>query len=210
MIPAFTLGFFGSLHCVGMCGPLAMAIPVGENKLLAAWYLLLYNLGRTITYTLLGLFFGLLGYTATVAGLQSILSVVLGVVLILMVVFAATLESRLLTLPVISRIYIFVKRKLATLLNKKSVPSFLLFGMLNGLLPCGLVYIAIVGAMAVGSTLKGMLYMASFGLGTIPLMLAVVLLGQSVGLRWRNLFKKLYPGAHYCGRYIDDITRPPY
>lgn len=194
LITAFTIGLFGSLHCVGMCGPIALALPHGgQSRWMAIWKVLLYNLGRTVTYVLLGVLVGLLGEGLFLAGAQKWLSIAIGIGLLAVAIFSIPVESKLLRWPLVGRGYLLLKSALAKLLGKNSQLAFFQTGLLNGLLPCGLVYLAIVGAVSVGSVSGGAVYMLLFGLGTIPLMLATAFAGQMVSLKIRNRLKKLYP-----------------
>lgn len=191
---AFTIGLFGSLHCVGMCGPIALAMPYGtQNRWQTIGKILLYNLGRTATYVLLGIIIGLLGEGIFLAGMQRWLSVFMGVGILVIAMFSINVESRLLKASGIGRFYFFVKSQLGKHLKNDSRLAFFQTGFLNGFLPCGLVYMAIIGAVTIGSIEGSALYMFLFGLGTIPLMLATVLLGHLVNFKVRNKIKKLYP-----------------
>jgi uncharacterized protein len=187
---AFVLGLVGSLHCAGMCGPLALALPSTGTTLRgfvagrAA-----YNLGRIITYCGFGLFFGLVGQTLLLAGIQRWVSIGLGIVLL-----TGLLGSRKLGLsrPVVA-IVNHLKAKMALLLSQRSLMALALFGLLNGLLPCGLVYVACAGATATGSVLAGIQYMAAFGAGTVPLMLAIGLTGKLIPWSVRLQLRKAIP-----------------
>jgi sulfite exporter TauE/SafE len=174
---ALLLGLVGSLHCAGMCGPLALALPFAGRS--GAAYLAgraAYNAGRVVTYCLMGVVFGLLGKTFLLAGVQRWMSILLGILLL-----AGLFSSRRLAgwLPV-TRLVQELKTRMSGLLQRRSVMSLGLLGMLNGLLPCGLVYVAGAAATGTGDVLGGMVYMAAFGLGTVPLMLAISLSGRIV------------------------------
>ena len=187
---AFLLGLVGSLHCAGMCGPLALALPAAGNTTPA--YVLgrvAYNAGRIITYCLLGIVFGLVGYTFLMAGLQRWVSIALGVALLL-----GLFASRRLALarPVTSAVN-QLKSSMSVLLRRRSLAGLAVLGLLNGLLPCGLVYVACAGAAATGSTLAGASYMAAFGVGTVPMMLAISLSGKLVPASLRLKLVKTIP-----------------
>ncbi|MCB0561895.1 MAG: sulfite exporter TauE/SafE family protein [Phaeodactylibacter sp.] len=191
---AFTIGLLGSLHCVGMCGPIALSLPYqGSHRWHTAGNVLLYNIGRVATYGLLGLFIGLVGRGFFLAGFQSYVSIGLGILLLAIALFSINVESRLLRIPFVQQLNSWVKRQLGRLLRQQGPGKLFLVGMLNGLLPCGLVYMAIAGALAAGSIFNSALYMALFGLGTIPLMLATALAGQFIQLKWRARLRKLVP-----------------
>src|SRR5205085_2909065 len=135
---ALLLGLVGSLHCAGMCGPLSLAVPANCQSFAGfARSRLAYNLGRIITYCLLGLLFGLLGRTLVLAGVQRWVCLALGLVLL-----AGLLSSwtRSLRSPVISVIET-LKSGMSGLLRRRGFGSLLLLGCLNGFLPCGLVYV---------------------------------------------------------------------
>jgi len=194
MWTAFTIGLFGSLHCVGMCGPIALALPLGKrSRWQIALHALLYNFGRTFTYITLGLIIGLLGKGIFLAGLQKQLSIFTGISLLVVVLFSINLETKIISIPIFSRLFLFLKSGLGRFLNNPSRISIFFTGLLNGLLPCGLVYLALVSALTLGSISSSAMYMLFFGLGTIPLMLTATLIGKAVNLTFRNRLKKLYP-----------------
>ncbi|MEO1258588.1 MAG: sulfite exporter TauE/SafE family protein [Bacteroidota bacterium] len=191
---AFIMGLFGSLHCVGMCGPIAMALPVqNQDRFSMVTKLLLYNFGRTVTYVFLGVLIGLLGEGLFLAGMQKWLSIGLGIFLLVIVLFSINIESRLLRTPIIGRVFLFVKNTLGKLLKNSSAPALFRTGVVNGFLPCGLVYMAIVGAVSMGSLVDSALYMFLFGVGTIPLMLLTATAGHLASIQFRNKIKKLFP-----------------
>jgi uncharacterized protein len=192
---AFIIGLAGSLHCIGMCGPIALALPLKQpdwaGRSMAA---LLYNLGRAITYALMGAIFGALGLGFRLAGLQQSLSIALGIIMILTVLFPMLFRKW--GSPAFLETF---NKKLQLILSRRfSSPGYLsLFtiGLLNGLLPCGLVYMAIAGALVSGSLADGALFMFVFGLGTIPVMLALSLGGVYVGIQVRNRIRRIIPYA---------------
>lgn len=192
---AFTLGLFGSLHCVGMCGPLAIVFSNKERNsrnqnIVSA---LSYNLGRTATYSLLGLFFGILGSFLFVADLQKVASIVLGVFLIAAFIFNIDIDKSVNQNSVIKKFYFSVRAFISEMMQKSQNYHSFQLGMANGLLPCGLVYLALAGALASGSVMGGIAFMAFFGLGTIP-MLFVLSSGYSlVSSKVRFKFRKILP-----------------
>jgi len=192
ILTAFALGLVGSLHCAGMCGPLALALPHAGNRPTGFFFgRIAYNLGRIITYCLLGLIFGLLGKTLLLAGIQRWVSIALGV-LLLVGLFA----SRKLALwrPVTALVE-RVKSAMGFLLRRRSADALLTLGLLNGLLPCGLVYVACAGATTTGDLFSGALYMLAFGAGTVPMMLAISLSGKLVPFTLRLKLLKAVPVA---------------
>jgi uncharacterized protein len=191
---AFLIGLFGSFHCIGMCGPIAIALPIQQDNILALVSgRIFYNVGRALTYAAIGLVFGLLGQGLSLAGFQQSVSIVAGVLILLMVLLPSGFTQKLYLLKPAYGFTNFLKRKFGILFKRKSVLSVFLIGLLNGFLPCGLVYIAVAGAIASGGYLEGALYMFVFGLGTLPIMLAVSLAGNFISLNLRKRINKLIP-----------------
>lgn len=191
---AFIMGLLGSLHCAGMCGPIALAIP-GKEQSPAAMGMrsVAYNLGRTSTYAAMGIVFGLLGASVRLAGFQSGLSLATGILILVLAFFTLDFEKKLLQIPFLTRFYGMVQIRLGKLLKKKGVQGAFGIGILNGFLPCGLVYAAIFGAISTGNAWQGGAYMALFGLGTIPLMFSIAFAGQWMHVSWRTRLRQLVP-----------------
>ena len=191
---AITLGFLGSFHCVGMCGPIALALPLNQNSVLSKITgVLLYNFGRMFTYALFGGLFGLVGQSFVIAGYQQALSITLGIAILVMVLLPSQLVSRF---RITTSIFSFIgkiKQQLGLLFKKKSYSSLFFIGTLNGLLPCGLVYLGIAGAIATGNSLQGSIFMATFGFGTFPAMIILSLLGNSISINFRSKIRKVMP-----------------
>lgn len=191
---AFLIGVFGSFHCIGMCGPIALALPVQKNSRLNLIVgRLLYNIGRAITYAIIGLLFGLLGQSLSLAGFQQSVSIIAGILILLMVLLPSSISQKLYLLKPAYGFTNYLKKKFGVLLKKKSTASTFFIGLLNGFLPCGLVYIAVAGAIASGSYFDGAVYMFVFGIGTLPIMLAVSLAGNFISLTIRKRINKLIP-----------------
>ncbi|WP_339629863.1 sulfite exporter TauE/SafE family protein [uncultured Maribacter sp.] len=175
ILSAIILGLMGSLHCVGMCGPIAFMLPVDQsNNYKKFGQIFIYHFGRLVAYGIIGLVFGFLGKGLSIFGAQQKLSISIGVLMILMVLIPyKTFNKYNLSKP-IYKVISKVKNQLGKELKKKSPDTFLTIGFLNGFLPCGLVYMALFGAIAMGNALQGSLYMMLFGLGTIPLMTTAI------------------------------------
>lgn len=189
---AFLLGLVGSAHCAGMCGPLALALPATGNT--RATFLagrVLYNAGRLVTYAALGAAFGLLGQTFALAGFQRWISLAAGVT-ILAGLFASSHFA--LGLPAITTVG-WLKSSFGKLLQQRSLSSVFLLGLLNGLLPCGLVYAAAAGATTTGHFLHGAQAMFAFGLGTVPMMLGFSLLGPRLHTALRFRLQRFIPAS---------------
>jgi uncharacterized protein len=192
---AFLIGIMGSFHCVGMCGPLVLALP-GQSKLIPMRFLytrLMYNAGRIITYSILGMLIGLIGQTFSIAGYQQFLSILAGITLLIMV-FVPLGEGRQAgSAGKLGQFSAMVRSALSSLFKKTGPNTHLFIGLLNGLLPCGLVYLALAGSLAMGSISGSMAYMALFGLGTLPMLLAVAFAGNMISLQWRSRLYRLIP-----------------
>jgi sulfite exporter TauE/SafE len=189
--PAFLIGFIGSAHCAGMCGPLALALPgTGNTRSTFIAGRAAYNLGRIATYGLLGAFFGLLGHGFAVAGLQRWVSLVAGAAILIAV---ATSRNDFALGASATRVVGWLKAGLGKLFRQRTFGALFAIGVLNGFLPCGLVYAACAGAVTTGNIAAGMLYMITFGLGTVPMMLALSFAGQKIQLPLRFRLQKLIP-----------------
>ncbi|MEP2687483.1 sulfite exporter TauE/SafE family protein [Maribacter dokdonensis] len=175
LLSALILGLMGSLHCVGMCGPIAFMLPVDRtNNYKKFGQIFIYHFGRLLAYGIIGLVFGLLGKGLSIFGIQQKLSIAIGVIMILIVLIPyQTFNKYNLSNP-IYKVISKVKSQLGKELKKKSPDTFLTIGFLNGFLPCGLVYMALFGSIAMGDALQGSLYMMLFGVGTLPLMTAAI------------------------------------
>ncbi len=191
---AFILGLLGSLHCVGMCGPIAFMLPVDRsNSFKKISQISIYHIGRLISYSLIGLVFGLVGKSLYIFGMQQQLSIAVGILMIILVVIPyKTIGKYNLSKP-LNRLVSKVKSSLGSALKKKTADTFLTIGFLNGFLPCGLVYMAVFGAIATGSLLEGSIYMILFGLGTIPLMTCAIYLGKFLNQTIKQRIQKAIP-----------------
>ena len=186
------LGAGGSLHCIGMCGPLSMMLPTQHFSSLGKFIaLLLYQVGRVITYVMVSLLFSLLGRTIFNAGYQEAFSITAGIFLFV-IAMTVIFHHRIARVRRLNLFYSQVARLIGRLLVHARQPAgFLFVGMANGLLPCGMVYVALMTTIAFGNILQGSLFMASFGLGTLPAMLLFAYVGKSFGLAARPVFRRL-------------------
>lgn len=194
LISAFILGLLGSFHCVGMCGPIAFMLPVDRtNSTKKVFQIVLYHLGRLISYSLIGLVFGLLGKGIYIFGYQQQLSVAIGVLMIIAVLIPYNTFNKYNFSKPLYRLISKIKSALGKELKKKSPDTFLTIGFLNGFLPCGLVYMAVFAAIASGSMLQGVLYMLAFGIGTIPLMTVTIYISRFLSGKVRNYIQRIIP-----------------
>ena len=194
LISALILGLLGSLHCVGMCGPIAFMLPVDRsNSFRKVSQIGIYHFGRLLAYSILGVVFGLVGKSFYLFGIQQQLSIIIGILMIVLVLIPSqTLGKYNLSRP-LNKIISKVKSSLGKVLKKKTADTFLTIGFLNGFLPCGLVYMAVFGAVATGSLLEGSFYMVLFGLGTIPLMTSAIYLGKFLNTTIKQRIQKAIP-----------------
>lgn len=177
-----------------MCGPIAFVLPVNKNnKLQTVFGTGLYHAGRLLSYSIIGLLFGLLGRGLYLAGFQQRLSILIGVIMILIVITPTRLLNRFQVTRPLYQLIGKVKYKLGLYLNKSSMKALFSIGFFNGFLPCGLVYMALLGAISTGDLIDGATYMAVFGLGTIPLMTGAVFLGNFLKVSVRNKIQKAIP-----------------
>ena len=183
---ALILGLVSSLHCLGMCGPLVIGILSPESgKWRKVQVLLLYHSGRLLIYGLLGIISGLLINRLIFANIQQSISIVLGSLVLLWVIAD---RMNWLRNPGISFPGKIVHRLMAKFLTVNGRIKYLLLGGVNGLLPCGMVYIAVAGAMAAPGAGESFAFMVLFGLGTLPLLTLVSGLGAWIksGIRRYN------------------------
>lgn len=185
------IGILGNMHCIAMCGPLALMLPtqklVGFKKLLAIFS---YNMGRASSYTILGFVFGLIGNSLSLIGLQQALSIAAGLILLL-INFTNVFKNKQVRIFGFKQ---FIQNKIVNQLQLlSSIKSFYFFGLLNGLLPCGLVYIAIATAIALANVYNAMWLMFAFGVGTFPLMLSLLIFKSNISIAVQQKAKKILP-----------------
>ena len=192
MIEALILGLIGSLHCVGMCGPIALAVPVrqAQSRFFTA---IQYNLGRIIAYAFLGLTFGIFGKGLSLSGVQQWVSVIAGLLLILSVFIPTLVQIKSAILKPLAWLYDGVKKQLSTLFKSQSKIRLLAIGFLNGLLPCGLVYIALVGALLSANIYDAVVYMVFFGICTSPALAALIFASKLISADLKQRLSKIIP-----------------
>lgn len=173
MIGALLIGLFGSLHCVGMCGPVMLAFMGPRHSKIGFG---LYHIGRILTYVLIGLLLGMLGATALFFQMQKILVLALGFLLI-MLYGIPSVRHRLERFYYQSAFYQYLKSFLSRNLSMRR--RWFLSGVANGFFPCGLTYVAAAGAVALANPLQGALFMVLFGLGTIPALILLSFAGKA-------------------------------
>ena len=194
LIAALFLGIISSLHCIGMCGPIALLLPVDRaNSSRKALQILLYHLGRLTAYGVLGFVFGLLGRGFYLAGMQQQLSIVVGILMIAIALIPEKVFARYNFSQPVYRAIAAVKSHLGQQFKRKSPDALFTIGLLNGFLPCGMVYAALFGALAMPRLTESVGYMLLYGLGTIPLMSLVVYAQSWFTVPVRQRLQQLIP-----------------
>jgi sulfite exporter TauE/SafE len=194
ILAAFFVGLVGSLHCIGMCGPIAIALPVPNSTNLSFFTgRILYNLGRVVAYSFLGAILGLVGSKIALAGAQQVVSIILGVVVIVAVLLPQKYKNYFAQHPAIQKLAQPLKSNIGMLFKKGTFSAMFLIGILNGFLPCGLVYVALAGAVASGDAISGAAVMILFGLGTVPAMFAASVFGKFINIGIRTKIRKAVP-----------------
>ena len=184
-------GFLGSLHCVGMCGPLLLALPIEKNN--KFWGLSLYHSGRILCYGFLGVLLSILGVSLRYTGLHEILSISLGVLMLLGLVFfyfnISFFKNSFGKIWILTQMKLYWKKFFET----KSIFVLSFIGFLNGLLPCGFVYIALSFSLLFAKPLDSFTYMIFFGVGTVPALFGVSFFSQLLSAQWRQRVQLLVP-----------------
>ncbi len=193
LLAALTLGILGSIHCIGMCGPLVLAIPTNATS---RWKFILerliFNLGKAVTYGMMGAGVGLAG-KGILMNFQQDVSIILGIIILLSVAIPIGFKTKLEKYSPLKFVYNFVKDKFSILIRKRGMIALFTLGALNGLLPCGLVYTALIGATAVADVWQSALFMMVFGLGTSPALIAVAIAGKLFSVKYRSTLARAIP-----------------
>ncbi len=194
LFSALFFGLISSLHCIGMCGPIAMMLPVDhKNPTKKALQILTYHLGRLTAYGFLGLAFGLLGKGLFIAGFQQNISIAVGVLMIIIAIVPEKVFARYNFSKPIYKVISSIKSSLGNQFKRKTFDALFSIGFLNGLLPCGLVYAALFGAIAMQNEVLGVAYMLLYGIGTIPLMSVVVYASGFMSVPLRSKLQRIIP-----------------
>lgn len=191
---AFIFGLISSFHCIGMCGPIAMMLPVDRNnEAKKVTQIITYHIGKLTAYGILGLVFGLLGKSFYLAGMQQQLSIIVGILMIVVALVPEKVFAKYNFSKPVYKIISKVKSSLGQQFKNKSYKSLFTIGLLNGFLPCGMVYVAIFGTIAMQSVSLGVLYMLLFGIGTIPMLTAVIYISNVLSFSFRGTLQKIIP-----------------
>ncbi len=192
-------GLLGSAHCVGMCGGFALTIGLGGNGWNSVMQRqLIYSAGRIFTYAFLGIVVGFLGIQfaqkLNISRLQAVLSMVAGVLLVLQGLHAAGM-FRWKRIKAQQQKPCLQSTFFSRFLTSSNRMNVFVSGLLTGFLPCGLVYAYLALAASSGQLLSASAIMVTFGLGTVPLMVATGTGGMLVSLTAR---KKILTVAAWC------------
>lgn len=194
LLSAFILGLVGNFHCLGMCGPIALAIPIKDNSTSTRMLsILIYNLGRIFTYSLLGALIGIVGKGFVLIGFQQKLSIIMGIAVVLYALFVILKRKSSMLNSLFSHKFYRLKNAMGSFLRKKTYDANLLLGLLNGLLPCGMIYIALAGAIASESMFSSTMFMFFFGLGTLPVMMILPWIATTISSNFRLKLNKMIP-----------------
>ena len=195
LLIAFLMGVTGSLHCAGMCGAIMWAMPFyafkGARKLVAFG---MYHFMRISAYAGMGLI--LYSFRELFhPGIQQAVSVILGIILLLAGILSF-LPGRFtsgVSLPWSG----FVQKQLALFVGNPNLGKIAISGFLNGMLPCGLVYMALTGSLSSGSPAQVVAFIFAFGAGTLPMLASIVFLRSRLSLRSATV-RKLVPVTIFC------------
>ncbi len=194
LFTAFIFGLISSFHCIGMCGPIAMMLPVDRtNQAKKVTQIITYHIGRLFAYATIGFVFGMLGKGFLLAGMQQKMSVFIGITMILIILIPEKVVANYNFSKPIFKVISNIKTALGSQFKNKSYKSLFTIGLLNGFLPCGMVYVALFGAIAMQSPTLGILYMVLFGLGTVPMMSSIVYINSFLTIPIRNKIQKAIP-----------------
>ncbi len=187
-LTGLSIGFIGSMHCVGMCGPIALGILQPGGKISS---ILLYNFGRSLSYSFMGLVLGLLGNQFALAGYQQILSIGSGLIILVLFFVSRWTDARI---PWLVYWQKALRDILSGIMSKPKTNWFPFeIGLVNAWLPCGLVYLALLPALATGNAYSAAALMFAFGLGTIPLMVLLLAAGSILSIRIRQKINRIIP-----------------
>lgn len=194
MITGFIFGLISSLHCVGMCGPLTLLLPLDKkNEVKFIVQFILYILGKSSTYALFGILFGVIGRGFFLAGLQQNIAIVSGLMLMIL---AFIPEKRWIKFNFLTPLFKYtnkIKSEFHFILKSKSNFKFYILGFFNGFLPCGLVYLSLFSALRFTTIGEVTLYMFVFGLGTLPLLFLFNRSSNFIKNKWNVTFQKIIP-----------------
>ncbi len=191
LISSFVLGLAGSFHCIGMCGPIALALPVNRKSgTTILMGILTANTGRIITYMLLGFVIGSIGFSLNLFRLFQVLSILFGIGLIIIAWRKHWLKHMEFRTPRFQR---WVSGQMHQLLRQNGSLKLFGIGLLNGLLPCGMIFLALTNALLAENPVGSASSMAAFGLGTLPALIGVGFFAQHINQTFRSKLTRAFP-----------------
>ncbi|GAA5222393.1 sulfite exporter TauE/SafE family protein [Membranihabitans marinus] len=193
---AISLGFFGSLHCLTMCGPLIIGgiqSQPSNNKYDRLFQLLKYNISRSFAYALIGIGISSIGQLRFLGNFQQTLSLLGGAVLILLFLASLDIEKALFAIPGFKKIYAGLHRRIGQFFLNRKKTSVWIIGFFNGLLPCGLVYLALAASLMADNVWQSGLFMFLFGLSTSPILIGLVLGHHRISMVWKAKIANVIP-----------------
>lgn len=202
---ALNMGILGSLHCIGMCGPLSLMHIAGKknsSNFSLYTHALSYQMGRSLSYAMLGLIFGLVGSAFAWVGLQKVISVSLGIALILLAIFSSARLAKIESLGVFKTWNRWLMGLMQKYGGQWGNKNSWIAGSINGLVPCGLVYFALASSMATENALEGAIFMWIFGMGTLPAMAAFTILGNRLRNKIKLSYQYILPVLAICSGVI--------
>lgn len=189
----FLLGLAGSAHCIGMCGPLVLALPSDNNdRSSLILSRIVYHISRSFSYALMGFILGFVGFGFALVGIQEYVSIFAGLLMLALVLIPSRYRSGFLHASFI-KMPGFLKSLMQKLMKSDGAGSMSILGLLNGFLPCGFVYMGLTGAVGMGSPTGSALFMFLFGLGTLPVMLVVSVLPGFQSVKLKERLNTLFP-----------------
>ena len=185
------LGLSSSFHCIGMCGPIALALPLNRSSSVKTLLgIMEANLGRIVSYTFLGFIIGSLGFSFQLFRLFQVLSIVFGISLIAIAWRKTWIKRLEFRMPGFSQ---WVSGKMGNLLKKQGTFRLFGIGLLNGLLPCGMIFLALANALLAENAFGSAAAMAAFGLGTLPGLISVGFFAQRINTNFRSKISAAFP-----------------
>lgn len=187
-LAAISIGFLGSAHCAGMCGPILVAINNSKTRHMQ----LLHHAGRLLSYAIFGSIAGAIGQSFSWLGVQQVFSIVMGTILVLGVAIIPFSKKISFLEAAISKLSLKAHQVIHQKGWSKPTTRFML-GMANGILPCGLVYLAVAGAANTFTPWDGAAFMLFFGAGTIPALFLMTELGKHLSNSVRSKIRRVIP-----------------
>jgi sulfite exporter TauE/SafE len=172
LLSGLLLGLASSLHCAGMCGPLVLSMPFYSSDGHLSWRSMFeYHIGKTLMYTALGALFGVFGMGIKISGFQQVFSISFGI-LLLIILFGSKLHPKI--GQMIQKLELYYNGFIGKVMKLGSGGAFIVLGLTNGIIPCGMVYVALGASVLAYSVGYGALFMALFGLGTLPVLTSII------------------------------------